>query len=108
LVLGCLMDSLAMVLLTLPVFIPILFSLDFGLTKEQTAIWFGILALVSVEVGMITPPFGLNIFVINAMSKSVPIQDTYVGVSGFVIADILRITLLALFPAISLIGAGLW
>ncbi|MBM3486034.1 MAG: TRAP transporter large permease [Alphaproteobacteria bacterium] len=108
LILGCVMDSLAMVLLTLPVFIPILFSLDFGLTKEQVAIWFGILALVSVEVGMITPPFGLNIFVINAMSKTVPLQETYVGVLGFVGADVLRIILLAVFPAISLVGAGLW
>ena len=63
--LGCLMDSLAMILLTIPVFFPIIIQLDFGMTAEETAIWFGILTLIVVEVGLITPPVGLNVFIIN-------------------------------------------
>ena len=62
--LGCLMDSLAMILLTIPVFFPIIVQLDFGMSTEETAIWFGILTLIVVEVGLITPPVGLNIYVL--------------------------------------------
>ena len=69
LLMGCLMDSLAMILLTIPVFYPILINMDFGLSLEDTAIWFGILTLVVVEVGLITPPVGLNVFVINKLAK---------------------------------------
>ncbi|MEM6897983.1 MAG: TRAP transporter large permease, partial [Pseudomonadota bacterium] len=61
LIFGCVMDSLSMILLTIPIFFPIISALDFGLTTEQTAIWFGILALIVVEVGLITPPVGMNL-----------------------------------------------
>ena len=67
--LGCLMDSLAMILLTIPVFFPIIIELDFGMSVEEVAIWFGILTLIVVEVGLITPPVGLNVFIINKMAK---------------------------------------
>jgi tripartite ATP-independent transporter DctM subunit len=107
-ILGCFMESLAMVLLTLPIFVPLMLSLDFGLDKTQTLVWFGILVLMSVEVGMISPPFGLNLFVINAMAKDVPMGETYRGVLGFVASDGARILLLALFPVISLWLPGLW
>lgn len=107
-ILGCFMESLAMVLLTLPIFIPLMLSLDFGLGREQVLVWFGILVLMSVEVGMISPPFGLNLFVINAMAKDVPMGETYRGVMGFVASDFARIILLALLPAISLWLPGLW
>jgi tripartite ATP-independent transporter DctM subunit len=107
-ILGCFMESLAMVLLTLPIFIPLMLSLDFGLSKEQVLVWFGILVLMSVEVGMISPPFGLNLFVINAMAKDVPMGETYRGVMGFVASDFVRIIILALLPAISLWLPGLW
>jgi C4-dicarboxylate transporter DctM subunit len=107
-ILGCFMESLAMVLLTLPIFVPLMLSLDFGLTREQTLVWFGILVLMSVEVGMISPPFGLNLFVINAMAKDVPMGETYRGVMGFVASDFSRIILLALLPALSLWLPGLW
>jgi C4-dicarboxylate transporter, DctM subunit len=107
-ILGCFMESLAMVLLTLPIFIPLMLSLDFGLGREQVLVWFGILVLMSVEVGMISPPFGLNLFVINAMAKDVPMGETYRGVMGFVASDFARIILLALVPAISLWLPGLW
>lgn len=107
-ILGCFMESLAMVLLTLPIFIPLMLSLDFGLGREQVLVWFGILVLMSVEVGMISPPFGLNLFVINAMAKDVPMGETYRGVMGFVASDLVRIILLTLVPAISLWLPGLW
>jgi tripartite ATP-independent transporter DctM subunit len=106
--LGCFMESLAMVLLTLPIFVPLMLSLDFGLDRTQVLVWFGILVLMSVEVGMISPPFGLNLFVINAMAKDVPMGETYRGVMGFVGSDFVRILLLALFPAVSLWLPGLW
>lgn len=102
LILGTVMDSLAMIFLTVPIFIPIVTQLDFGLTSEEIGIWFGILVLMAAEVGLITPPVGLNLFVINAMSKDVPIGQTYKGILPFVTSDIIRITTLAAFPAISL------
>ena len=96
--LGCVMDSLAMVLLTMPVFYPIVESLDLGMTPDETGIWFGILALMAVEMGLITPPFGLNIFVINAMARDVPMSETYKGVLPFVVSDIFRIGIILLVP----------
>ncbi len=102
LVFGCVMDSLSMILLTIPVFFPIIEALDFGLTPEETAIWFGILVLIVVEVGLITPPVGLNLFVINSMAKDIPIRETYIGVIPFVLADLVRVVVLVSFPAITL------
>jgi tripartite ATP-independent transporter DctM subunit len=102
LVLGCFMESMAMVLLTLPVFVPLLLGLDFGMSKDALMVWFGILVLISVEVGMISPPFGLNLFVINAMAKDVPMAETYKGVIGFCLMDVIRLALLVAFPAIVL------
>ena len=102
LILGCVMDSLSMMLLTIPVFFPVVMALDFGLGPEETAIWFGILVLIVVEVGLITPPVGLNLFIINSMAPGVPIGHTYRGVLPFVASDIVRTTILVAFPAITL------
>jgi len=102
LIFGCVMDSLSMILLTIPIFFPIIESLDFGMTAEATAIWFGILALIVVEVGLITPPVGMNLFIINSMAKDIPMQRTYHGVLPFLITDILRVAVLISFPTISL------
>lgn len=102
LVLGCVMDSLSMILLTIPIFFPVMLSLDFGMTAEHMAIWFGILVLIVVEVGLITPPVGLNLFVINAMDRETPIRQTYAAVMYFVASDILRVVCLVLFPGITL------
>ncbi len=99
---GCVMDSLSMILLTIPVFFPIIEALDFGLSPEETAIWFGILVLIVVETGLITPPVGLNLFVINGMAKGVPISETYRGVLPFVFSDLLRVCLLVAFPPVTL------
>lgn len=102
LIFGCVMDSLSMILLTIPIFFPIIASLDFGLTAEETAIWFGILVLIVVEVGLITPPVGMNLFVINAMDRKTRIIDTYKAVVPFVVSDLIRTAILVLFPGITL------
>ncbi|MEQ8896163.1 MAG: TRAP transporter large permease [Roseovarius sp.] len=162
LVFGCLMDSLSMILLTIPIFFPIISELDFGfvslaamqadaargalaagvpdaapemlegiraaiaggveLTREQmqaiginvtpvmanrieaeeVAIWFGILVLIVVEVGLITPPVGMNLFVINSMDPKTRMIDTYKAVMPFVASDIVRVTILVAFPGITL------
>ncbi|MEJ1990836.1 MAG: TRAP transporter large permease [Maritimibacter sp.] len=163
LVLGCLMDSLSMILLTIPIFYPIISVLDFGLvdfvqlqaaeankiiaagvpadvgpdmlaaikasladgialTKDQaralgvhmsegranmigvehTAIWFGVLVLIVVEVGLITPPVGMILFIINAMDRRTPIVETYKAVLYFITSDLIRVGLLLMFPAITL------
>jgi C4-dicarboxylate transporter DctM subunit len=100
---GCVMDSLSMILLTVPIFFPMVSGLDFGLTPEETAIWFGVLVLVVVEVGLITPPVGMNLFVIQAMSRDwIPMAATYRGVMPFVASDLLRVVVLVAFPAITL------
>jgi len=103
LIFGCVMDSLSMILLTIPIFFPMVSGLDFGLTPEETAIWFGILVLITVEVGLITPPVGMNLFVINSMAPDISIRDTYRGVWPFVASDLARVVLLVLFPAITLV-----
>lgn len=162
LLLGCVMDSLSMILLTIPIFWPVIQELDFGLvtmvdlqsakleqliasgkdlpaavvtqaqsmlasgqeltreiTKElglrgvtkgalnrinveHTAIWFGILVLIVVEVGLITPPVGMNLFVINAIDRKTPIVKTYKAVLYFVASDLIRVCLLVAFPVITL------
>jgi len=162
LLLGCVMDSLSMILLTIPIFWPIIQELDFGLVSivqlqaarldalvatgvelpaavlaeaqgllvsgqelsremtrelglrgvssgslnrvniEQTAIWFGILVLIVVEVGLITPPVGMNLFVINSMDKKTPMVETYKAVIYFVMTDLVRVALLVAFPIITL------
>jgi TRAP-type C4-dicarboxylate transport system permease large subunit len=96
------MDSLSMILLTIPIFFPVIMTLDFGMPAEHVAIWFGILVLIVVEVGLITPPVGMNLFIINSMSRSTPLTDTYRAVVYFVAADLVRTVLLVLFPAITL------
>jgi tripartite ATP-independent transporter DctM subunit len=162
LIMGCLMDSLSMILLTIPIFWPVMQVMDFGLislidmqaarlaegiadgvamapdllaaaqaklaegiplVREEfhalglrpvteamhadfnqtlTAIWFGILVLIVVEVGLITPPVGMNLFIINAMDRSTPMTATYRAVMWFVTSDILRVALLVAFPSISI------
>jgi C4-dicarboxylate transporter, DctM subunit len=102
-ILGCFMDSLSMILLTIPVFFPIVSGLDFGLSPEELAIWFGILVLIVVEVGLITPPVGMNLFVINSLSKETPITHTYRAILPFVASDLVRTVILAAFPGITLV-----
>ena len=105
-VLGAVMDELSMILLTIPIFFPMVMALDFGMTKEHTAIWFGIMVLMTVGFGMLAPPVGLNVYVVNGMTKgkhdAVPIAESYRGVVPFLIADTLRALLILFVPGISL------
>lgn len=107
LILGCVMDSLSMILLTIPIFFPMIIGLDFGLSPEETAIWFGILVLIVVELGLITPPMGMNLFVINGLAGSVPLRETYTAIIPFVAADIIRTAILVIFPSITLFAVRL-
>ncbi|MFD0916082.1 TRAP transporter large permease [Pseudahrensia aquimaris] len=99
---GCIMDSLSMILLTVPIIFPIMIGLDFGMPPEDFALWFGILVLIVVEVGLITPPVGINLFVINSMAGDIPIRETFRNVAPFVITDIIRVIILTMFPGITL------
>ena len=101
-VLGSVMDELSMILLTIPIFFPMIMGLDFGMPKESVAIWFGIMVLMTVGFGMLAPPVGLNVYVVNGMAKGVPIAESYRGVVPFLISDTLRTLLLLFFPPISL------
>jgi C4-dicarboxylate transporter, DctM subunit len=100
--LGAVMDELAMILLTLPVFFPIVSALDFGMPPDDLAIWFGILLLIVVGIGLTAPPIGLNVFVISAIAKTVPLSQTYRGVLPFIAADVARLVLVLLFPGLAL------
>lgn len=102
LIFGCVMDSLSMILLTVPIFFPVISAMDFGMSPEHVAIWFGILVLIVVEVGLITPPVGMNLFIINTMDRETPITQTYKAVMFFVGSDIVRVVILVMFPAITL------
>jgi tripartite ATP-independent transporter DctM subunit len=102
LVFGCLMDSLSMVILAIPFFWPVVVGLDFGLGPQDLKVWFGIIILVVVELGLITPPVGLNVFIINSLAPDVPMRTTFLGVLPFFAVEILRVTLLVLFPILSL------
>ncbi|MDE0173639.1 MAG: TRAP transporter large permease [Defluviicoccus sp.] len=107
LVLGFVMDSLSMILLTVPIFWPIVAGLDFGLGPEETKLWFGIITLIVVEVGLITPPVGLNVFVINSMARDVPMIETFKGVVPFLASDAVRVVLIIVFPTLTLIMPAL-
>jgi len=120
--LGMLMDSLSMILLVIPFFWPVLMELNgglyqgaegagFGMSTEDLKIWFGILALIVVELGLITPPVGMNVFVISAMARDVPMIETFKGVAPFFGAEMVRVAVLVAFPALTLwlpqvLGAG--
>jgi len=101
-VLGAVMDELSMILLTIPIFFPVVMGLDFGMPKESVAIWFGIMVLMTVGFGLLAPPVGLNVYVVNGMAKDVPISESYKGVMPFLVSDVLRTILLLAFPPISL------
>lgn len=100
--LGAVMDELAMILLTLPVFVPIVLALDFAMSPEDVAIWFGILVLVVVGIGLAAPPIGLNVFIISKIANDIPITAAYRGVMPFVCADLIRLVILAAVPGLSL------
>jgi TRAP-type C4-dicarboxylate transport system permease large subunit len=101
--LGCVMDELSMMLLTIPVIFPAVMALDlFGLQPEGKAIWFGILVLMTVGIGMTAPPVGLNVYVVNSIARDVPMSETYKGVWPFLASDVLRMLVLLFFPSLTL------
>lgn len=101
-VMGMFMDSLSIILLTLPFFWPVISELDFGLTPNETKLWFGILALIVVELGLITPPVGMNVFIINSLARDVPMIETFKGALPFFFFEVVRVILLVAFPVIVL------
>ena len=102
-VLGAVMDELSMILLTIPILFPAVMGLDLlGLDPASKAIWFGILVLCVVEFGLIAPPVGLNVYVVNSFARDVPMAEIYRGVLPFLAADVVRVALLIAFPALSL------
>jgi TRAP-type C4-dicarboxylate transport system permease large subunit len=112
-VLGCFLESLSMILVIVPFLWPMIVQINggdavlaadaaFGLDTDSLRIWFGILALIVVELGLITPPVGLNVFIIASLSEGVPMGQTFRGVMAFFSAELFRIGLLLLFPVIVL------
>jgi C4-dicarboxylate transporter, DctM subunit len=100
--LGTVTEELSIILLTIPIFFPVVMSLDFGMAKEPLALWFGILILMVVSFGMLVPPMGLNVYVVNGMARGVPLHETFRGVLPFLISDFVRIALILAFPGIAL------
>jgi tripartite ATP-independent transporter DctM subunit len=94
--LGTVLESLSMILLTVPIFFPIVLALGYD------PVWFGILVVMVVEIGLITPPIGVNLFVIRSVMPDIPMMTVVRGVVPFIVADILRILLIAAVPALSL------
>ena len=101
--LGGVMDELAMMLLTLPVIFPIISALDFGIPQDEVGIWFGILMLTVVGIGLIAPPIGLGVFIVTSIARDVSIVKVYRRVLPFVAADFVRLTALTIFPGITLV-----
>jgi len=100
--LGCVMDEMSMILLTVPVLFPVIMGLDFGMPPADKALWFGVLILTVCAIGMIFPPVGLNVYIMNSLAKDVPMGETYRGVVPFLVTDFIRLGLLIAFPSISL------
>ncbi len=96
LVLGCLMDAMAMIILTVPIIFPVIKQLGFD------PIWFGIIIVMTVELGLIHPPVGMNIFVIKSVIEDTKISTIFYGVLPFIITDLIRLALLVAFPMLAL------
>ena len=95
-ILGCFMEAMAIILLTVPVFFPSIVGLGFD------PIWFGVIVVMVTELGLITPPFGLNVFVIKGEAPNVPLKSIYAGVTPYIASDLVRLVVLIAFPIIVL------
>jgi C4-dicarboxylate transporter DctM subunit len=96
LALGCVLESISMMLLTVPLFFPVMQSMGYN------PIWFGIVVVVAIEISLITPPIGLNVYMLNSMMPDIPATTIFRGVTPFIFADILRISVIVAIPALSL------
>lgn len=99
--LGCFLETISMMLITIPIFFPIVIGLGYD------PVWFGLLVVIVAEVGLITPPIGINLFVIKSMAPDIRIQSIFSGVVPFIVADLVRVTIIVLFPGIVLWLPGL-
>ncbi len=95
-ILGAIMDELAMILLTVPIVFPVMMTLGFD------PVWFGVIIVMAVTLGLICPPVGMNVFVINSIARDVSLGTIYRGVMPFIVSDIVRLTILCAFPALAL------
>jgi TRAP-type C4-dicarboxylate transport system permease large subunit len=95
-VLGAIFDTIAAMVLTLPFVYPLVIGLGYD------PIWWGVIMIVVIELGMITPPIGINVFVLHGMARDLPLGTIFRGVIPFVFADLARLVVLILFPALSL------
>jgi tripartite ATP-independent transporter DctM subunit len=95
-VLGCVMDSLAMVMLTVPIFLPIITALGFD------AIWYGVVMIMVMEMGLITPPVGMNVYIVAGVAKDIPLVRIFKGVAPMVAGMAVAVIIICLFPALSL------
>jgi len=96
LVLGCLMDALAMIILTVPIIFPVVVT-----TLGFDPIWFGVIIVMTVELGLIHPPVGMNVFVIKSVIKDVKFSTIFAGVLPFIVTDLIRLVILIVFPIIA-------
>ena len=96
LVLGCLMDAMAMIILTIPIIFPVIVALGFD------PIWFGVIIVMTVELGLIHPPVGMNVFVIKSVVQDVSFSTIFKGVIPFIVTDIIRLIVLIAFPILAL------
>jgi TRAP-type C4-dicarboxylate transport system permease large subunit len=95
-ILGMIMDSFTVMVISVPIVAPLITGMGYDLT------WWGIIMLVVVETGMISPPFGLNVFVLKGLAPDVPMQTVFKGVTPFVCADLLKLAMLVLLPGLAL------
>ena len=95
LALGCLMDAMAMIILTVPIIFPVVTALGFD------PIWFGVIIVMTVELGLIHPPVGMNVFVIKSVIKDVKFSTIFAGVLPFIVTDLIRLVILIVFPIIA-------
>jgi TRAP-type C4-dicarboxylate transport system permease large subunit len=91
-----------MIFLTVPIFWPIMAGLDFGMPEADLKMWFGIIVLIVVEAGLITPPVGLNVLIINQRAPGVPMRETFLGVMPFLGSGLVRVALLIFLPPLTL------
>jgi C4-dicarboxylate transporter, DctM subunit len=96
LVLGCLMDAMAMIILTIPIIFPVVVHLGFD------PVWFGVIIVMTVELGLIHPPVGMNVFVIKSVVQDVSFSTIFVGVLPFIVTDLIRLVILIAFPILAL------
>ena len=94
--LGAVFDELAAMVITMPFVLPLVLSWGFD------PVWWGVINVVIIEIGLITPPLGMNVFVIHGMAPQVPLSQTYAGVTPFIVSSLLRLALLLVFPTLAL------